>query len=284
MQECEVASAFGAGHGALQQARIAGFGQCCHVRGYLQVPTPLAKVVSTGIALLALSASSVWGQNLTAGKTPIQLYAQSCVVCHGKPQTLGAAAATRSLDGFMRQHYTTSKEEAALMAAYVRGLASDPAAARQSRTATTRSGGTGPEPKAAPRAPKGIDQVRVPDDRAPPNRTGRQRKPDESRPVFDTSPPVVVPWTPDAPSSPGAAEKPTAEPTTPTAQAPARPEEAVRPEPEPAKPAAELSKEPVREPTREPAGSAAAPPAGAAPLAAPVPAPASDGTGAREAE
>src|ERR1035437_9501893 len=67
-----------------------------------------------GVAGPMASASA---QDIDAGKTPAQLYAASCVLCHKKPQDVARAGVARG-EGFLRQHYTTGKEEAAMMAAY----------------------------------------------------------------------------------------------------------------------------------------------------------------------
>lgn len=69
----------------------------------------------------ALAAGSALPQgNIDAGKSPAQMFADTCSNCHRRPQDLKRASA-----GFLRQHYTPGAQEAAAMASY---LASIPAA------------------------------------------------------------------------------------------------------------------------------------------------------------
>lgn len=57
--------------------------------------------------------------NLEAGKTPSQLFAQTCNVCHKSPRGLLKSVAPGSLPGFLRQHYTTSSDMAGVLASYL---------------------------------------------------------------------------------------------------------------------------------------------------------------------
>ena len=67
------------------------------------------------------SAQSAHAQatNLEAGKTPSQLFAQTCNVCHKSPRGLLKSVAPGSLPGFLRQHYTTSPDMAGILASYL---------------------------------------------------------------------------------------------------------------------------------------------------------------------
>lgn len=266
MQESKVATAFGWGHGALQHARIGGLGAGIQVEVLVNVFARSAQVIAVGVALTG--ATAAWGQNLSAGKTAAQLFSQTCQACHAKPGVVsGAATANRSLEGFLRQHYTSSREDAALLAAFVRGAPAEPAA-KGRQTATTRPGIPTRDSQPPRRTPGGSEQVRVPDDRATGSRSKRQQKPDESRPTFDASP-AAAPAMPPVPA-PAAADTPKPAPEPPaTAQAPA-PVEPARPaaEPAPATQAAEPPKDQDR------------PPTDAAPAATPPPAaPAASGSG-----
>jgi len=49
--------------------------------------------------------------NIDAGKSPAQLFADTCSNCHRRPQEL-----KRSSASFLRQHYTPGAQEAAAMA------------------------------------------------------------------------------------------------------------------------------------------------------------------------
>jgi hypothetical protein len=66
--------------------------------------------------------------NLDAGKTPAQIFADTCSACHRRPQELKRASA-----GFLRQHYTPGSAEAAAMASYLARVGSDPRAVEQRR-------------------------------------------------------------------------------------------------------------------------------------------------------
>jgi hypothetical protein len=67
-------------------------------------------------------------QNLDEGKTPPQLFAAGCAACHHSPRGLGRQLGAASLATFLRQHYTTSREQAAVLAAYVASFAQQPPA------------------------------------------------------------------------------------------------------------------------------------------------------------
>jgi hypothetical protein len=73
-------------------------------------------------ALAIVTAGSALPQgNIDAGKTPAQMFADTCSNCHRRPSELKRGASA----GFLRQHYTPGAQEAAAMASY---LASIPAA------------------------------------------------------------------------------------------------------------------------------------------------------------
>jgi hypothetical protein len=67
-------------------------------------------------------------QNLDAGKTPAQIFADTCSACHRRPQEL-----KRSSASFLRSHYTTGREEAAAMASYLAALPADPRGNQQKK-------------------------------------------------------------------------------------------------------------------------------------------------------
>ena len=73
-------------------------------------------------------------EDLTRGKTPAQLFATDCADCHRNPRGL-AKADTRTLAGFLRVHYTASRENAAAIAEYLVSLGAGPARPAPPRTA-----------------------------------------------------------------------------------------------------------------------------------------------------
>lgn len=58
-------------------------------------------------------------ENLEAGKTPAQIFAGTCNVCHKSPRGLMKTVSASSLPGFLRQHYTTSSNMASLLSSYL---------------------------------------------------------------------------------------------------------------------------------------------------------------------
>ena len=58
-------------------------------------------------------------ENLDLGKTPAQLFASNCAICHKSADGLSKAGGISELKDFLREHYTASKESAAGIAAYV---------------------------------------------------------------------------------------------------------------------------------------------------------------------
>ncbi|WP_375780637.1 hypothetical protein ACE103_18710 [Bradyrhizobium sp. ma5] len=73
------------------------------------------------VALLigCLSAVSAQAQNLEAGKSPSQIFANTCTACHKSPRGLLKTVPAGSLPGFLRQHYTTSSDMAGVLSSYL---------------------------------------------------------------------------------------------------------------------------------------------------------------------
>jgi hypothetical protein len=72
------------------------------------------------VLAVVIAGSALPQGNIDAGKSPAQMFADTCSNCHRRPQELKRASAS-----FLRQHYTPGAQEAAAMATY---LASIPAA------------------------------------------------------------------------------------------------------------------------------------------------------------
>jgi hypothetical protein len=68
-------------------------------------------------------------ESLDSGKTPAQLFASDCAICHKSPQGLVKSGGILGLDNFLREHYTASRESAAAIAAYLQSMGSGPAPA-----------------------------------------------------------------------------------------------------------------------------------------------------------
>lgn len=189
------------------------------------------------VALWICAAGPVSAQNLEAGKTPAQIFAATCAVCHKGPHGLLKTVAPGSLPGFLRQHYTTSTGMAGAMSAYV---LSNGAANRRAGDDLTREGretrkprepeqrqeqerekpahGRSAKPKdegAAERADTKDKKPKV-DRRKPKNAPAKDEPKDVSRPKPDATP-ESKPETPAAESNKPAAasEKPSESGTQP---------------------------------------------------------------------
>jgi hypothetical protein len=58
-------------------------------------------------------------ENLDAGKSPSQIFSSTCTACHKSARGLLKTVAPGALQGFLRQHYTTSPEMAGVLASYL---------------------------------------------------------------------------------------------------------------------------------------------------------------------
>lgn len=79
------------------------------------------------LSMLMLSSATPQG-SIDAGKSPAQIFADTCSNCHRRPQELKRASA-----GFLRQHYTPGAQEAAAMATFLANIPVDPRAAAKDR-------------------------------------------------------------------------------------------------------------------------------------------------------
>jgi hypothetical protein len=82
----------------------------------------------------AFASAAAPAQDLTAGKTPAQLFRSDCAECHRSPSGLAKTRDVRALADFLREHYTTKSETAGALAAYVSSLATGGVAARNRGT------------------------------------------------------------------------------------------------------------------------------------------------------
>jgi hypothetical protein len=68
---------------------------------------------------MAFASASAPAQDLTAGKTPAQLFHSDCAECHRSPSSLARTRDVRALADFLREHYTSKSETAGALATYV---------------------------------------------------------------------------------------------------------------------------------------------------------------------
>lgn len=89
-----------------------------------------AAVVAASMLAGAASAQ----ENLDAGKSGAQLYASNCAICHKSAQALDkSAGGVFGLEGFLREHYTASRQSAAEIASYLKTVGGGPAEHRPAR-------------------------------------------------------------------------------------------------------------------------------------------------------
>src|SRR4051794_22773905 len=88
------------------------------------------------------------GENLSAGKSPAQLFASDCATCHRSPAGLAKGRGPGQLANFLMEHYTSSRQSAGLLGAYVASMraAPPPAARTQAPTAAGPTAAAGPRP------------------------------------------------------------------------------------------------------------------------------------------
>ena len=94
--------------------------------------------IRLGVGFLALAlASSAGAQgNLDQGKTGAQLYASACATCHQSARSVSKTKWFFGLESFLRDHYTSSSESAAILA----GISKDSRSRRPTLSAILASG------------------------------------------------------------------------------------------------------------------------------------------------
>jgi len=128
----------------------------------------MGRGVALAIGSLALCVASLARAqgNLDQGKTAAQLYASACVTCHKSPQSVSHTAWLFGLESFLRQHYTSSPESAAILAAYLKAQDQPSAESQRGRLAKHVSQARPAEPTPSefgediPRPPADIPDVR----------------------------------------------------------------------------------------------------------------------------
>jgi hypothetical protein len=170
----------------------------------------MALFVSRLVPVLAVTAAGLSAgpapaqEDLNRGKSPAQLFASDCADCHRSPRALGKRDNANALAGFLRVHYTASRESAAAIANYLVSLGPDPNAGPARPSTRTRSAPAREQSKSAPEPQPAA-------------------KPAEPAPPASAEPPPPIPPEP-IPQAPAAAPAtpPASEPAP--AAAPANPE------------------------------------------------------------
>jgi hypothetical protein len=113
------------------------------------------------LMLCAAGAAAAQG-NLEEGKTAAQLFAADCANCHKSPQSVSSTRWFFGLESFLTEHYTSSRQSAAILAAYLKEQDRQLAGAQRARTAGRVSQARAVEPPSRnePRPPADIPDVR----------------------------------------------------------------------------------------------------------------------------
>ncbi len=117
-----------------------------------------------GLVAMLAPAMALAQTNLDQGKSASQIFATACAECHKAPRGLANGKNAAALGDFLREHYTTSREQAAALAAYVLG-------GRGAEPVGGAGQGRGQKPAAEREAP-------VSEEPKPSKRQARQSKPE----------------------------------------------------------------------------------------------------------
>jgi hypothetical protein len=105
-------------------------------------------------AVVALAGSGAHAQNLDQGKSATHLFADSCATCHRSASSLARGRSRSQLFQFLQEHYATSSNTAAELAAYLAAVDTRRGRPPRANTGTQRPLATRRSPKAAPPGPK----------------------------------------------------------------------------------------------------------------------------------
>jgi hypothetical protein len=260
-----VAAWNGFGKFALERESKSGYGSTRFLARMMGKGTVSIRLIWIVLGFVTATAAVAQAQDYSAGKTPAQLFASDCSGCHKSPQGLAKDGDARSLASFLREHYTSKKESAGALAAFVAGAGAGPAGAKSTGRTRTAVPTTEPKPAEEPRA------ARQPSD-SPSLFPWSAVKPPEAKPEAETPADGAKPAarrrtaTPSEPKTdPNKTEPSKSEPSTPAIirhKGGSRP--AIRPPVEAAKPAeapkpAEASKPAEAKPAAGSNATAAAP-------------------------
>jgi hypothetical protein len=146
--------------------------------------------------LVGLGPAAAYAQtNIDQGKTPAQIFANDCAACHKGARGLARGRDSGTLADFLREHYTTSREQAAALAAYVLGAGGNQgggtaAQERGQKPTVERARAPAEEPKASERqARRPATEEGTPATAKPPRPAAEEAKPqEETGPIEEPSP------------------------------------------------------------------------------------------------
>ena len=135
-------------------------------------------------SMLAGAASAQ--ENLDAGKSGAQLYASNCAICHKSAPALNkSGGGLFGLDSFLREHYTSSRESAAAISAYLKSVGGGPAEHRPARKKSKTDSKTEKKKESRPDGKPGPKDVKPsetkPSETKPPDKKPEE-KPSDNKP------------------------------------------------------------------------------------------------------
>jgi hypothetical protein len=92
--------------------------------------------------------------SIDQGKSPAEMFSLDCATCHKSARGLANGRNTSALAGFLDQHYTSGKDQAASLAAYVMGAGGGDAGAPARAAKPTPDRARTEEPKREPGKPE----------------------------------------------------------------------------------------------------------------------------------
>jgi hypothetical protein len=117
-----------------------------------------------GFLALAIAGPAEAQGDLDQGKTAGQLFASACATCHKSPQSVSKTKWSFGLESFLREHYTSGSESAAILAVYLKGQEKLSAQSQRGRGARQMSQGSSPTVnqfgEEIPRPPADIPDVK----------------------------------------------------------------------------------------------------------------------------
>ena len=138
--------------------------------------------LAIGILALGLAGGAGAQESLDAGKSGAQLFASDCSICHKTPQGLSKSGRAFGLDGFLREHYTASRESAAAIAAYIQATDKGPAAPAPGRAVKKGTGKGDDKAKGAEKKSGGKPSDTKTEDTKPADAKPAETKPAEAKP------------------------------------------------------------------------------------------------------
>jgi hypothetical protein len=162
--------------------------------------------------------------NIDQGKTPAEVFNNTCATCHKSPRGLANGQNSLTLTSFLREHYTASRDQASSLAAYVLsngGNAPAAANAKPGRAANAEE----PKPTGRTRAPSAAEEsapasppaaAAVRRETRPPVRNGKTEPPaEQASPAEPSETPAPVASAPSSAAPAEEARPPAPQPSTP---------------------------------------------------------------------